>query len=105
MVREQACQRALTQKQTLGGGSALERSDRSADRDVLGQHFRDLNVDALARQVPRLDLVVFIVAHGRKNGAPTLGAEAVVTQAANEGTIGPSAAADTWPESEHVRRT
>ena len=26
-VREQACQRALTRKQTLGGGSALEVSD------------------------------------------------------------------------------
>ena len=90
---EGKCQRLLTVANGVWGG-ALERGDHSADRDVLGQHFCDLNVDALARQVPRLDLVVFIVAQGRKNGAPALGAEPVATQAANEGAIAVSLAAD-----------
>ena len=97
---KQKCHWLLTVANGVWGG-ALERGDRSADRDVLGQHFCDLNVDALARQVPRLDLVVLIVAQRRKDGAPTLSAELVATEAANKGHIAVSAAADTFQKRAH----
>ena len=64
-----------------GWGSALEGADCGADRDVLGQHLDDLWVDSLLREVPRLDLVVLVVAQRRKDGAPAPRAQLVVAEA------------------------
>ena len=75
----------------------VERGHDRTDRDILGQCLDNLWVEslvALVGEVPRLNLVVLIVAQGRKNDAPALGAEAVATQAANEGAIGASGGYD-----------
>ena len=58
MVREQVCQRALTQKQTLWGGGALERLDRRRRGQQLAQHDRSRHSDALALQVELRDAVL-----------------------------------------------
>ena len=44
-------------------------------------------VDALGREVPRLDLVVWVVAQRMEDGAPALCAEVVVAKAVSEGAM------------------
>ena len=76
---------------------ALERLERRAGRDVLGQHLGDHHVDALLRQVPRLDLALLVVAQRREDGAPALGAEAVAAQAARRlGTLWSTGKVQIW---------
>ena len=53
-----ACQQALTQKQTLWGGGALERLDRRRRGQQLAQHDRSRHADALALQVELRDAVL-----------------------------------------------
>ena len=64
MVREQECQRALTQKQTLWGGGALERG-HGAPLEPLAQ-LRDAlgGVGATAARVEAAELVVGQTAMG-----------------------------------------
>ena len=58
-AREQACQRALTQKRTLGGGGgALERRERRRRGQQLAQHDRSRLADALSLQVELRDAVL-----------------------------------------------
>ena len=58
MVREQACQQALTQKQTLWGGGALERLYRRRRGQQLAQHDRSRHANALIVQVELRDGVL-----------------------------------------------
>ena len=69
----------------MPSSSALQRGDRSADRDVLGERLGNLRVDALPRQIPRLDLVGLVVAQCVEDRTPALAAEAVAPETANEG--------------------
>ena len=58
-AREQACQRALTQKRTLGGGGgALERRERRRRGQQLAQHDRSRHADASPPQVELRDAVL-----------------------------------------------
>ena len=66
VVREQACQRALTQKQTLGGGSALERG-HGAPLERLAQLGDALGgVGALATKAEAAEMVVGQTAKGKE---------------------------------------
>ena len=71
MVRDQECQWALTQKQTLWGGGALQRGDRAPLEPLaqLGDALR--GVGAAALPIKAAELVVAQAAKGRRsvNGA------------------------------------
>ena len=67
IVREQACQRALTQKRTLWGGGALERGHRASLERLaqLGDALR--GVGAVAITVDAAELVVAQPAKGTRS--------------------------------------
>ena len=58
------------------------------------QRLGDLRVDALAREVPRLDLVFWVVAQRVEDGAPSLLAEVVAAKTVSEGATRASKGAD-----------
>ena len=66
-VREYACQWALTRKQTLQGGGALQRGDRAPLEPVaqLGDALR--GVGAVAVPIKAAELVVGQAAMGRRS--------------------------------------
>ena len=67
IVREQACQRALTQKQTLRGGGALERG-HGAPLEPLAELGDALGgVGAFSLFVEAAELVVTQAAKGRRS--------------------------------------
>ena len=57
-AREQACQRALTQKQTFWAADALEQGERRRGGQQLAQHDRSRLANALVLQVELRDAVL-----------------------------------------------
>ena len=91
---------------------ALQRGNSCADRDILSQHLDNLLADALARQIPRLNLVLLVVAESCKDRGPALRAQIVAPEAASNRraiVIGLESCVSWYPnastsESKHLRK-
>ena len=69
---------------TLGSlASALDALQSGADRDVLCKSLGRLGANALARQIPRFDLVTFVLAQSLEERSPALVAKLVAAQTAS----------------------
>ena len=70
---------------TLGRvASALDALQSGADRDVVCESLGRLGANALARQIPRFDLVSLVLAESLEKHSPALVAKAVAAHTALE---------------------
>ena len=70
---------------TLGRvASALDARQSGADRDVLCESLGRLGANALARQIPRFDLVSLVLAESLEERSPALVAKTIVAQTTSE---------------------
>ena len=63
--------------------SALDALQSGADRDVLCESLGRLGANALARQIPRFDLVSLVLAESLEERSPALVAKIVAAQTAS----------------------